>query len=260
MRERRGDDVFEPAGVEIGRDLDEQRPAGLGLVARGDHPQDQVVKRIAPLQVAQAGRVRRRNVDGQIVGERGEGLDAEHIVLDPVGRVPVGADVDADHPDRAAGRLPQEARPRPLEAVVVEAQAVDDGRVLPQAKQARPGVAVLRLRRQRADLDEAEAELQHRARDFGVLVEAGGKPERIGKSQSQDLDRKPRIGRRRLRRRGDLQCVDRRAMRSLRRQTLENGTCDFGEPHASRLPKTWRPSGPSGSGRDQTTALIGRAA
>ena len=260
MRERGSDDVFEPAGVEIGRDLDEERPAGFGLVTRSDHAQDQIVKRIAPLQVAQAGRVGRRNVDGQIVAERGERLDPEHIVLDPVGRVPVGADIDADQSRRATGRAAQEARPRPLEAVVVEAEAVDDGRVLSQAKQARPGVPVLRPRGQRTDLDEAETELQHRAGDFGVLVEAGGKPEGVGKAQPEDLDRKPGIGRRRLRRRGDLQRVDRRAMRGLRRQTLENVACDPGEPHALRVPNKWRPFGSSLSGRDHRTALIGKGA
>ena len=40
MGERRGDDVFEPAGVEIGRDLDQERPVRLGLVARGDDPRE----------------------------------------------------------------------------------------------------------------------------------------------------------------------------------------------------------------------------
>ena len=258
MGERGGDDVFEPAGVEIGRDLDQERPVRLGLVARGDYSRDEVVKRFAPLQVAQAGRVRRRDVDGQIVGDRGKGPDAEHIVRDPVDRVPVGADVDPDHP--LAGRPPPEARFRPLEAVVVEAEAVDDRGVLVKAEQARPGIAVLRPRCERPDLDKAEAELEHRGRNFGVLVEPGGKAERIGKPHSQDLDRKPRIGGHRFRRRDDLQRANRRAMGRLRGETVENGSRDVGEPHASRFPKAWRPSGSSVSGRDQTTALISRAA
>ena len=260
MGQRRRDDVLEAASVEIGRDLDEERAARLGLVARGDDALNEIIERVAPLQVAQARRVRRRDVDRQIVGQRREGPDAEHIVRDAVGRVPVGADVDAHHAHRAAGRPPHEARTGPLEALVVEAEAVDDGRVLRQAEQSRTGVAVLRSRRQRADLHEAETERQHRARNLGVLVEAGGEPERIGKPQSQDLHGQAGIGSGRPRRRGDFQRVDRRAMRRLGGQTFENGRCDFGELHASRLPKTWRPSGPSGSGRDQTTALIGSAA
>ena len=109
-----GDDVLEPAGVEIGRDLEHQRTARLGLVAGGDNASDQIVERLAPLQVAQSRRVGRRDVDGQIVGERREGPDAEHIVLDPVGRVLVGADVDADHAPAGrrsrAGRGPARSR------------------------------------------------------------------------------------------------------------------------------------------------------
>ena len=250
------DDVLEAAGVEIGRDLEHQRTARLGLVAGGDDAGDQIVQRLAPLQVAQPRGVGRGDVERQIVGQRGEGPDAEHIVLDAVGRVLVGAEVDADH----AGRPALKPRQSPLEALIVEAEAVDDGRVLCQAEQPRAGVAGLWPRRQRADLDEAETELQHGGRNLGVLVEAGGEPERIGKPQPQDLDRQARIRGRRPRRRSDLQCVDRRPMGRLRRQMFEHRTCDFGQPHGSRLPKTWRPSDPSGSGRDQTTALIGKAA
>ena len=193
--ERRRDDVLEPPRVEIRRDLEQQRTARLGLVARGDHARDQIVKRLAPLQVAQAGRVGRGDVEGQIVGERGEGPDAKHIVRDAVGGVLVGADVDADHALAAAALSRARARSKP--------SLLKPKRLMTAASSRRrnrrgPGVAVLRPRRQRADLDEAEAEAQHRARNLGVLVEAGGEAERIGKSQSQGLDRKPRIGGRRL--------------------------------------------------------------
>ena len=54
------------------------------------------------------------------------------------------------------------------------------------------GLPALRPRRQRADLDEAEAEPQQRARRFGVLVEAGGKPERIGEIQAEGANGEPR--------------------------------------------------------------------
>ena len=49
---------------------------------------------------------------------------------------------------------------RDLRAVIVETHAVDDGFVALEAKQPRPRIAALRFWRDRADLDEAEAEPQ----------------------------------------------------------------------------------------------------
>ena len=51
---------------------------------------------------------------------------------------------------------------RRLHAAVVEAQAVDHRAVLRQAEDARLGIARLGARRHRADLDEAESEIEHR--------------------------------------------------------------------------------------------------
>ncbi len=135
--ERRRDDVLKAAGVEIGRDLEHERPARLRRVARLDHPGDQVVQRLAPLQVAQTRRVRRGDVDRQIVGEGREGSDAERIILDPVGRILVGAEVHANQ----ARRPPPEPGASPFEAGIVEAEAVDDRGVLQEPEQPRTGVA-----------------------------------------------------------------------------------------------------------------------
>ena len=63
-------------------------------------------------------------------------------------------------------------------AVIVETHAVDDGLVLGQPEQARPGIALLRTRGQRPHLDEAEAHRQHLLGNLGVLVEASGEPDR----------------------------------------------------------------------------------
>ena len=49
MAQRRCDDVFKAARVKIGRDLDEERAARLGLVARSDDALNEIVKRVAPL-------------------------------------------------------------------------------------------------------------------------------------------------------------------------------------------------------------------
>ena len=90
----RGDDAVEAelerevgdrvdVGVgEVGRDLDEQRDAAhrRGEVARGAHRGEQRAQLVDRLQVAQAGRVRRADVDDEVVGERRERLRAARVV------------------------------------------------------------------------------------------------------------------------------------------------------------------------------------
>src|SRR5208282_5596820 len=126
-----------------------------------------------------------------------------------------------------------------------------------QAEESGPRVAGLRTRRQRPDLDVAETEPQHRAGNLGVLVESGGETQRVRKLQSESGDDEPRVPRPGRR---DLHAEDGEAVRGFRRKKLDERLGELGQPHASRLPKSWRPSGSSGSGRDQSTALSGSAA
>ncbi len=60
------------------------------------------------------------------------------------------------------------------------------------AEQARRGIARLRPRRDRADLDEAETESEQRIHMRAVLVETGGQSDRIGKAQAQGRRRQCR--------------------------------------------------------------------
>ncbi len=192
MGERGRDDVFEAPRVEIGGDLDQERPARLGLVTRGDHARDQLVERVAARcrRSRKPGVFKRRDVDGQIVGERREGPDAEHIVLDPVGRILVGADVDPHLPPARRSAIDAQAAPIPLEAVVVEAEAAMTAARVPQAKEARgralrrPAAAASACRKPR----RSRAEPEHGVRNFGALVETGGKPKRVREPQAEDLD------------------------------------------------------------------------
>ena len=62
--------------------------------------------------------------------------------------------------------------------LVVEPHPVDHRLVLGEAEQAGPGIAGLGTRGERAHLDEAEAEAEHLAEGLGILVEAGGEPDR----------------------------------------------------------------------------------
>ena len=76
-----------------------------------------------------------------------------------------------------------------VQPVVVEAQAVDQRVGLRQAEHARLGVARLRLRRDGADLDEAEAHGAQAIDAARVLVQPGGQADAVRKRQAGQLDR-----------------------------------------------------------------------
>ena len=149
----------------------------------------QLAKLFTRLHVAQARRVRRGDVDGQIAGVGRKPGNAAFIVSDAVGAVLVGADIDADDAGAAL------AGGKPLfggrVALIVEAQPVDHRFVRCQPEDARLRVAGLRQRRDRADLGKAEAEAKQRIGNLGVLVVAGGHAERIGEIDAADADFQP---------------------------------------------------------------------
>ena len=154
---------------------------------------EQPVELVLRLQAAQAGRVGRGDIDGQIAGEGRKARHPFHIVGDPVGRVLVRADID---PDDAGLALAQgEPLHRVGMAAIVEAEAIDHRPIFRQPEQARLRVSILGAGRQRSDLDEAEAEPQQRIRHHRILVVAGGKPDRIGEGDPGDFDAKPVIDR-----------------------------------------------------------------
>ncbi len=177
-------------------------------LARIDHAGEQVVERRGLLQVAQSGRVRRRDIDGEEVDMGGERRDAGHVVGGTIDRILVGADVDADDAAAAARR---EARRDGRDAVAVEAEPVDHRLVGIEAKQPRPRIARLRLRRHAAGFDEAEPEPEQRVHHFGILVEAGREPDRIGEPQAESRNGELCVVRRRARQRRALECMQRQA-------------------------------------------------
>jgi hypothetical protein len=162
------------------------------------------------LQVAQPRRVRRGDVDGEIARDRRKRLDQLDVVGHAVGRVLVGPDIDAD--DAAMVGASRKPAQRDLGTVIVEAHAVDHGFIALQPKQPRPRIAALRLRRHRADFDEAETQPQQRVRHLRALVEARGHADRIGEVQAEGPHRQLRIIRPRLDRGQQPQAMDRHAM------------------------------------------------
>src|SRR3546814_4045643 len=118
------------------------------LGARGKNGVEQGAQAFARLQVAQAGRVGRGDIDGKIARDRIEAINPRHIIGDPVGTVLVGADIDADN---AAGiSTPCQALRQALidriMTLIVEAATVDDSAVGRPPESPPLGVARPRLR------------------------------------------------------------------------------------------------------------------
>jgi hypothetical protein len=139
-------------------------------------------------------------------------------------------------------------------AVVVEAVAVDDAAILDEAEGARTGVARLRTRGQRADLDEAEAEAEHGVGDVGVLVEARREPDRIGKIETEGRDRESRIVLLRRARRQSRQRGDGGAMGGLGVEQAQQGQGEAEGVGHGRPVKSCPPSARDGSGATRVTA------
>ena len=126
----------------------------VDALARVDHPRQQIVERRRLLQIAQPRRVGRRNIDGDVARDRREALDQPHVIGDAVGRVFVGADIDADN--AAGARARREPPERRVRALRIEAEPVDHAAIGVEAKHPRSRIARLRLRRDGADFDEAK--------------------------------------------------------------------------------------------------------
>ncbi len=188
------DDSTELVLGNIGRQLDDDRPphfSGIDLFgARVEQTRQQLLERGGILQVAQARRVRRGDVDREVAGDVVECLQSAHVVGDAVRRFLVGADVDAD--DAGPGASLQSGERR-LMTAVVEAEPVDDRAVARQAEHARARIARLRQRRHRADLGKAAAELQDGVGHPRVLVETGSNTNGVGQRQPGEVDPQRRV-------------------------------------------------------------------
>ncbi len=169
---------------KIGRDLEQhrrrpgvRRDAFAGI----DHARQQIVEHGGLLHVAQARRVGRRDVDGDIARDRGEALDQPAHNRQCGRRILVGADVDADDAARTRAARAASRAQHGIGALRIKAEPIDHAVIGIEPKQPRPRIAGLRQRRDGADFDEAEADAQQRVRHFGVLVEARRDADRIGK-------------------------------------------------------------------------------
>ena len=144
---------------------------------------------VAGLQVAQVFGIGRRNIDGD-VRRMGIGFfQAQQIVVGSIfqGGNGVFADIDAEHALKAAAL---DIGDHAVDAVVVETHAVDYRQLLGRAKQARFGIACLRLGGNGADFDKAETERRQRVDILAVFVQPRRQPHRIGQIQPHQFGRR----------------------------------------------------------------------
>ena len=176
---------------EVGGQLDQERHGRRG----GPNHVEQLAKPLRVLEVAQAGGVRRADIDREVVGHLGHRARRGGIVVDLA--VAVAADVDPDdeplrQPRTSLGDPPGEG----LGAGVVEPHAVDERAVARQPEEPRARIARLRPGRDRPELDEAEPERRPALDGEAVLVEARAKADTVAESQAHELDGLAAHGRR----------------------------------------------------------------
>ena len=151
------------------------------------------VQRGLVLELAQIRRIGRTDVDHKKIRVRAEDAKRVGIILSGAfqRRNFRFAKIDANGMVRpAAGGAPfGQSRRDGFRARIVEAHAIDECCVGHRAKHPGRGIARLRMPGHSAEFDEAEAQrLPHRDRRR-VFVHAGGQADRIGKSQTEQLDR-----------------------------------------------------------------------
>ena len=176
---------------QIGRDLEEDGDRARQPVTGRDHAGEQRRKRRLALKVAQLFGIGGGDIDGCEIDMRPGGGQHAGEIGGAVGGVLVGAKVQPHRHVMAGLRQPGGDD---LRALVVEAEAVDDAAILGQTEKARRGVAGLRARGGGADLDKAETRAGQRRDRLGVLVEPGGKADRVGQVQSRKPGPQPGRG------------------------------------------------------------------
>ena len=119
-----------------------------------------------------------------------EALEREHIIIRGfIERCYFRfADVDPDRDARPAPAFRQAAKPAgdEIRAIVVEAEPVDDRLLFGDAKDARPGIALLGAGSDRSHFGKAEAERLPSAKRHGILIEARGQAHRVGEMDAED--------------------------------------------------------------------------
>ena len=148
------------------------------------------------MQTPQAGRIRRADVDSEVVGDGSEQAGrlavVGHSILDR--NDATLSDVGADNRPVRVTALTRHSLGRGRGSPVVEAHAVDDRSVVDEAKESRLRVAVLRDRRHGADLDVTKPQCPQAPDAPRIFIEPGSHAEGRLEAQPERVDGERRVG------------------------------------------------------------------
>ena len=173
-----------------------RRALGDKGCARRHDARKKLVESGGRLQVAQSGRVRRRDVDREVAGDSVEGFDARDVVGASVGRSLLAPMLTPTMPPRAARAC--EPRQRRRVSAIVEAEPIDQAVVGDEPENARLWVSCLRLRRHGADFGKSAAHAEHGIGHARIFVVACGNADRICEIETEntsgsEADRRQRL-------------------------------------------------------------------
>ena len=143
------------------------------------------------MQIAQARRIGRRNIDGQIIGAIGKPRRPCLIIGNAVFRLLIGTNIDPDRASQRA-RLLQTLQGGGLPAIV-KTEAVNQRTLLRQTKYARAWIAGLGQGRERAYFGKAETDAMDTGNGRAILIKTGGHAERIGEIEPHNMLRQNRF-------------------------------------------------------------------
>src|SRR6056297_1442791 len=181
-----GGEIFDG---DVGCNLHGDRYPGFAFLnlaaAFGHNAAEEFITGGGGLEVAQAGCVRRRDVDHEVVGFVVEGFDAGDVVGGAVAAFFIGTHVDTHDAVAAAATY---VRRDAEVAGVVEAKPVNECAITDQTKHAWSWIADLREGGNRADLGETETDIYHYVGDAAVLVEAGCDTDGVGEPSVPEVE------------------------------------------------------------------------
>lgn len=190
-----GKNVLKLFKTEVGRDLEQKRQtldaqAVGALAVFALEGVEKMHKVPAPLQLAQPGRVGAADVDNDEVGvirQQPEGMRVVEMRLLKRGDLRL-ADVDAQR-ERAAGLARRVGKPagNRLGPGIGKAVAVDDRLVPGITKHARTRVAVLRMKREGANLGMPKTQRTQGGPAKGVLVKSRSKTDAVGELEPEKI-------------------------------------------------------------------------
>src|SRR6266403_944757 len=145
----------------------------------------QLIQQFLVLELSQAGRVRRTDVDDKKIGSVAERMDRGRIILASVRQIHVAVFSDVDT-DQDAVRWPWDARRDGVRAVIVESHPVNEGALFNLAKKSWSLSAGLRTRGHAADLRKAKPKRGPQFQAKRVLVIARGETDGIWKLDAEN--------------------------------------------------------------------------